>query len=73
MRGEVSGGTHGGVKRRYICRFSQPWRRRGKQVVGGDRGRESYSGNQGMGDSEQGVGMLSRRRDTPRWSNSLEW
>ena len=52
-RGEGAGWTHGRVKRWHIISFGQPWRRRGKQGVEGDRGRESVNRNKGMVDTER--------------------
>ena len=47
MRGEVSGGTHGGVQRRQRNSLGKPWRKIFSKLGGGDEVRGTHSRGRG--------------------------
>ena len=70
------GGRCGGAKRRWKNNFEPPWKTRGKlKGAGGAGGRLAYSRTATRREGKSGwvIGILGRRRATPRWANDLMW
>ena len=69
-------GRCGGAKRRQKNNFGPPWKTRGEIKGGGGAvGRWACSRTVIVRERKYGwvIGMLGRRRATPRWVNDLVW
>ena len=77
MKDGDKGEMRGGNKRKWKNNFGPPWMTRGK-IKGGEGGavaRWACSRTATGRERKPGwvVGMLRRRRETPRWENDLVW
>ena len=76
MKEGVKGENSGGAKRRQKINFRPPWQIHGNLKGGGVlMGRWACSRTATGRESKFGwvIGILGRRRATPRWENDLVW
>ena len=76
MKEGGGGGRFGGAKRQRKHNFSPPWKTHGKLKLGGGALGIWACSRTATGSDRNSwlvIGMLGRRRGTPKWTNDLVW